>query len=277
MNYEEKTVSSWFVLVAVVLEIGLIIILASLSISGKEINSVWTCIISESVFLVPILITFARGTYRPHMQKIRVRDGILSALIGICLIPIASILSIMTQPWSGDAVSTSLDAFYETPAACILFLFGIFGPATEELFFRGLVLSRYEESGTAKAIFASSALFGMFHMSLNQFSYTFVMGLCFAWLAVKFQNVLPAVIAHMAFNLTEATVLLYPGVSDQIPYLFIGASAVLFIFVMRSRMSFDLALKESKEPITLISVPFVVSCVLLSMIMVLQLLAQFLI
>lgn len=84
---------------------------------------------------------------------------------------------------------------------------------SEEVMFRGIVLNAFKSTGsTRKAIIVSAAFFSLLH-GVNVFGgvplksihiqliNTFIMGLCFAPLAIKTQNLWPLIIFHWLWDL----------------------------------------------------------------------------
>lgn len=91
-----------------------------------------------------------------------------------------------------------------------LLIVGLLAPVAEELFFRGLALRAFEKRwGTTWAVIGSSVFFGATHLQALQFPALTVAGVIFALLVVKTGRLLPAVIAHMAFNVTTVVALLW--------------------------------------------------------------------
>jgi len=84
---------------------------------------------------------------------------------------------------------------------------------TEELFFRGYLLSFLREKGNASAIFITSILFALLHGAnwfenadwiyvLLQMLSAFVVSICFCKITIRFRSVLPCMAAHFFINIT---------------------------------------------------------------------------
>ncbi len=89
--------------------------------------------------------------------------------------------------------------WYLIPALLVI---GVLPALFEETIFRGIQLGSMRESGygTAAAIFASGALFALFHGNPTQTVYQFICGVCYALLAVRSGSILPTMLAHFANN-----------------------------------------------------------------------------
>ena len=114
---------------------------------------------------------------------------------------------------------------------------GIFGPIAEELVFRGWLLNVLKRYGNAVAIIITSIGFGLFHGTLAQAFPAFIIGILFAFLAIKYKSLLPVIILHIANNLLSSmtsfdeTTILLPG------FKVVACFTVLyFLFVYRKEI-----------------------------------------
>jgi len=76
----------------------------------------------------------------------------------------------------------------------------ICAPIMEELVFRKLLINRTLRYGEGVSIILSGLMFGLFHGNLNQFVYTFVMGVFWGFIYVKTGRVLYTIIMHALMN-----------------------------------------------------------------------------
>lgn len=77
----------------------------------------------------------------------------------------------------------------------------VFPAIFEELAFRGILLKAFKRCiGDGGAIFVTALLFGLFHSNFYQATYAFVLGLVLAYMTVKTNSILPAVITHFVNN-----------------------------------------------------------------------------
>ncbi|MBR5510096.1 MAG: CPBP family intramembrane metalloprotease [Lachnospiraceae bacterium] len=75
-------------------------------------------------------------------------------------------------------------------------------PILEEFLVRGLLYQRMRDvMGVRTAVVFSAAFFGILHGNLVQGVYAFFMGIYFAWLMERFQNIKIPILGHMAANL----------------------------------------------------------------------------
>ncbi len=85
----------------------------------------------------------------------------------------------------------------------------LIAPVFEEYIFRYLFLNKIREYGDATAILATALLFGMMHLNLNQFVYTFPLGLALAYFALKTDSIYISILMHMLFNLQGVLTLIF--------------------------------------------------------------------
>ena len=84
---------------------------------------------------------------------------------------------------------------------CCLVLYGcIVAPVTEELLMRGFALKNLSRVSQRFGILCSAFLFGVMHENLPQFVFTFPLGILLAYITIRHNSLLPAVLLHMAVN-----------------------------------------------------------------------------
>lgn len=89
-------------------------------------------------------------------------------------------------------------------------VFVVWGPFTEELFFRGFLLTVLAPMiGPFRAVLLSAALFAGVHVSVSTFIPIFLMGLVLAWLYLRTRSLLQPYLAHAAWNLLMTLVGFY--------------------------------------------------------------------
>lgn len=104
-----------------------------------------------------------------------------------------------------------------------ILLYALIPAIGEELIFRGVVFrglnSRY--SNVISIVF-SSAMFALFHMSLQQVFYQFLLGMIMAWLVLKTDSLISSMIVHFTSNFIVVTmefVRIKTGFSFNLPHV----------------------------------------------------------
>jgi membrane protease YdiL (CAAX protease family) len=133
----------------------------------------------------------------------------LGALSGLLLqVPIVVIVVVIIQAIFGEIEQSGralalVDMADTWPEVAVLVLFVAVGaPVVEELFYRGLVQTwLVDRLGPVVGIGISSLIFGAVHLSLIELAPLTAVGVVLGVLYWKTGRLLPAIIAHMTFNL----------------------------------------------------------------------------
>lgn len=95
----------------------------------------------------------------------------------------------------------------------------VLAPVAEELLFRGILYTVLKQRGYPRlALWGTSALFGLIHFNLAAMASLCFLGLVFAWLYERTQNLLAPIAAHVLFNAVNfaAVVLDFPGWLEKV-------------------------------------------------------------
>lgn len=130
--------------------------------------------------------------------------GVLKVTVGSAVLSVTGNILIAFTPlveWSESFQRVSITMSQESFP--VLFLASVLiAPISEELLMRGVIYGRmriFLSSG--KAIVLSSLLFGLFHANIVQGVFAFMMGMLFAAVMERYQNILVPILAHMSANL----------------------------------------------------------------------------
>lgn len=134
----------------------------------------------------------------------------------------------------------------------ILFLIYVcfLGPILEEIIFRGFILKSMQRYGNLTAIITSSILFSMFHLNLVQFVNPVLMGIVFAFIAIKSKSIVPSMIAHIfnnsiTFIISGMSLLKMPLLDSIVGFIYVLVGVVTFtLFARKYGKDF---IKEIKE------------------------------
>ena len=123
-----------------------------------------------------------------------------------------------------------------------LFVIVIFSPLFEESVFRFLIMGVLElKTGFGIANVIQALIFGIYHMSLIQGIYAFLLGALIGLLKHYSGTVLSCICFHVAFNITGVLVNRYMpveisrGIRIALLLISLSASAALFIMIRRNR------------------------------------------
>ncbi|MGN0164680.1 MAG: lysostaphin resistance A-like protein [Lachnospiraceae bacterium] len=116
----------------------------------------------------------------------------------------------------GKTSSSDLEILFETNFALTTLYCVLAAPIVEELVFRKLLIDRLQKYSRKYAIIFSGLLFGLMHGNLEQFFYTFFLGLFFAFIYLRTGKIRYSIILHFIMN----------GVSTLLQYVM---SKIIFI------------------------------------------------
>lgn len=114
--------------------------------------------------------------------------------------PIMSLLSYLTSLFFPNPVEQSVSGIQQSGFLLSMLSVAVIPALLEEVFSRGILLSGYTFLGKWKAAFCSALLFGLLHMSPQQFPYAFVVGFIFCFLVERTDSLYASILPHMVIN-----------------------------------------------------------------------------
>lgn len=151
------------------------------------------------------------------------KDVPLGVAAGVLLqVPILTIVVVIMQLIFGEFEPSGralalVDSAAQSPftVALLVLTVAVGAPLVEEVFYRGLVQpALIRRTNVPVGIVVSSVIFGAIHFSLVDFIPLSVVGLVFGVLAHRTGRLLPAVVAHVTFNLFTLVALLIAGATS---------------------------------------------------------------
>ena len=126
-----------------------------------------------------------------------------STLIGGVVVLIMDALGMDPQPQAAEQAIELVEPWLVIIAVVVV------APIAEEVFFRGVVFNALlREAGPRWAFIGSSALFAVIHLSLVAVVPLFLLGLAFAWIYQRTQNLLAPIAMHAVVNAVSVAVTL---------------------------------------------------------------------
>lgn len=105
----------------------------------------------------------------------------------------------------------------------------ILAPLSEELIFRGVILSKATKFTTFTVANVLQALsFGFFHMNIVQGLYAFLGGLAMGYIAHKYRTIKASILFHFFFNGISYVMLAPISLLMKIAYVIVGAVIIYF-------------------------------------------------
>ena len=118
----------------------------------------------------------------------------------------------------------------------------LIAPVTEELLLRGVVLKNLSRVSQRFGIFLSAFLFAVMHENLPQMIFTFPLGVLLAYITIRHNSLMPAIMVHMSVNgaavlMTlakaemEHSVYRIADLSSMLGILLLGTAALLYLLM----------------------------------------------
>ncbi|MBE0411565.1 MAG: CPBP family intramembrane metalloprotease, partial [Anaerolineales bacterium] len=183
-------------------------------------------LVGTQIFLIllPTLI-YLRVSKLPLRETIRWRWpggrlAILSILLGISVIPFALWLGNLFSHLLGYTPGIHPGFFPSTSGQAVLMFAGIaiLAPLCEEILFRGVIQPPYERFGPWKAVLFVGFLFLVFHLSLLRLFALIPVALLLGYLVWASNSLIPAVLAHAAYNAPIAILNNLSSLRPDIPW-----------------------------------------------------------
>ncbi len=173
-----------------------------------------------------LLLIWNRKNWRSWIpvKKIKLSTILLSILFAYLIMPLAALANAVSLIFVKNTAVEAMQTMTDLPVALLIFIVGFYGPACEELAFRGIIFGRYRR--TEKILIAallSALLFGLMHLNGNQLGYAAILGFMFALLMEASGSIWTAFIAHAVINTHNVIMLL---LSDQLLELAGGQTAM---------------------------------------------------
>ncbi|HWJ61360.1 MAG TPA: CPBP family intramembrane glutamic endopeptidase [Acidimicrobiales bacterium] len=207
---------------------GAVVLLAGGYQTREEIESAplaWTMVSSLPIWIafvaIAVFVAHTKGNgwirdFHVSLKAIDVPVGIVAGVVAqFVLVPLISFPILKLTGEDADDLSRSAQDLADKvhgAGGALLFLLvvGVVAPIAEELFFRGLLFRAIEKRWNQWwALGLSSAFFGLTHFQPLQFVALTAAGAVFGILVVRTGRLGPAIVAHMAFNISTVVVLLW--------------------------------------------------------------------
>jgi membrane protease YdiL (CAAX protease family) len=158
------------------------------------------------IALIFIIVAFI-GKQDPkvlfRLKHLSIKNGLASIMLGIGLVFIMNgavrflgELSNLKFSYMNPSTFKGYDLIY------LAVIVGLITPVFEELFFRGIIISRLEEGyGHLSSILISSVLFSVSHLNLVQSVYVLPLGILAGVLVLKTGSIISSVLLHMMYNI----------------------------------------------------------------------------
>lgn len=207
----KTTKANVFILLVVLMSPIFSVVLGLMQVLVGEIPLWFLLMSGELSILLCILLyaVFARKTMKEifPLRKIKANTFLWCLLLSICVMPVITVINLVSQFFTTNAVADVMLQVYELPYWMLFFILAIMPPIIEEIGFRGILLQNYRKNGVLLGVFLSAFFFGLMHGNLNQFCYATAMGIIAALMVEATGNILSSMLLHFVVNGTNIGIL----------------------------------------------------------------------
>lgn len=148
--------------------------------------------------IVPFFI-FVILKKNEHIKKISGRNIVTTLCCAVSLNLFISAIILLIPQGIQDNYNSSVGYIETLSTLSLLFAVGIFAPLIEEIFFRYFMVGALKDKPIL-AILLPALLFGIAHGNLVQGTYAFVLGVIFALVYLKTDNLFYTILLHIGIN-----------------------------------------------------------------------------
>lgn len=205
-------------------------------------------------FLIGLLYCCLSSTKLPdviHFEKVKADRLIAYVLLGLGVAYLGNILcSIFLKNLSYIGINDLTDSSSATgnTAGMIIMTFvtAVTPALAEEFMFRGIILGKMKKYGDSFAVFASAFLFAIMHGNLQQIPFAFIGGIFFAFITLKTNSLLPAILIHFSNNLISCFLQMIVSCGNS--YIENLVPVIIFtVVLLLSVLSFVYLIKKDKN------------------------------
>lgn len=143
-----------------------------------------------------------------RLKRLKFSTIIYIILFALLIQPFMMFLSSLSSIFVENKLSTVLQQSLNQPTFILIIAFAIAPAIFEELMMRGIILSGYKKVDIKIAALINGLLFSSLHLNLQQFLYTFFLGIFFVYLVEATGSILSSILAHFVINGSQLLLLL---------------------------------------------------------------------
>ncbi|MFJ7755942.1 CPBP family intramembrane glutamic endopeptidase [Peribacillus muralis] len=151
-----------------------------------------------------------------RLKKVHIKYILLGILMGI----IAHMLTmffvrtqyyLLTGEWlAAEKIVDTLMESNENISFFSIIMIGFSVAISEEMLFRGILLKRYQKMNIKPAIILSALIFSLYHMTVGNLVFTFVIGISLSLVTIYTGSIVPAIFYHFLVNEIMRIIMHFP-------------------------------------------------------------------
>jgi membrane protease YdiL (CAAX protease family) len=228
------------------------ILIKSTVVMGKNLQSIINIVI-WILSILPSYLYLKTMYVRKNLtsDKVNIKKSINWILMGVFVVTaIQFIISSVTKDNSNFDITKLIGADFTSIIGITLFTLqiAILPAIFEELLFRKAMLKILSKYGNITSILITAFCFALMHQNLTQGVFAFLMGIVLAYITIKTETVIPAMIIHFLNNFTSVISVIAVQTNNTkmmylITILVIGAAIICGIYfiynIFKNRKMFE--------------------------------------
>ncbi|MDC7278984.1 CPBP family intramembrane metalloprotease [Butyrivibrio fibrisolvens] len=165
------------------------------------------------LLLVPVIVyAIKKGDCTAEafgFRKIKVSTFFFTILLSIVSAPMYMFANVLSQLVVPNVLIQNMDNLMGDSMGASFIAMAVFAPIAEEIICRGFFTNRLKKTVPfAAAAVISAVMFGLLHLNINQFCYTLVLGIIFAYVNKASGSIFTSIIMHFLVNASNIGIVL---------------------------------------------------------------------
>jgi len=230
----EKRLAGGLLFILLLIELVVIVYLNNYDLVEELPYSI-SCLLSELLMLVPSIIIMGiwyfihiwKVSTNKEAKEIALRDRLmykvmrpsnvlLSILFTLLIMPLVTFCNGISMLFTENVIADEVDNIMSLPLPLAIFFVAVVPAMCEEFVFRGVIYGGFRRCcRPIPAIFVSALLFGLMHLNINQFCYTFPIGILAALIVEATGSIWSSIILHFCVNASSVLSIFMLNVSNE--------------------------------------------------------------
>ena len=164
----------------------------------------WLLVVSQLLYLVPVLLYMAGKRIRPWewmpFTRIPVSAFLMLLLFSLLLLPLVIFVNLISMLFVTNRAVEMSRGLSDNGFWLKLLLFAVMPAVSEEFMFRGIFYHAYRKKGVWMGALACGIVFGLLHLNFNQFSYALVLGIILCLVLEATGSIFGSMTVHFVIN-----------------------------------------------------------------------------
>ena len=213
MNYPKNANIFMFILIIFLIFVGdsLLFLMVNVFPNIFEPENIWIPQATFAIFcfITPIILymIIKRISIKElvPLKPLSIKNFFIVIFIAFTMQPMLQLIASITNIFHKDEISDVVYAFASLSLPKALFVSAIVPAITEELVFRGVILTGYKKTSILIGVLMSSFYFGIMHFTVTQLFYAIVAGVIFAFVVKVTKSIYASILMHFILNGTQIT------------------------------------------------------------------------